>query len=85
MHRLYHGLPTVQGCISVKHRYVLLVHRAGAYGGLMIDGRGQVRITDFGLARLAQQVTGADARSGTPAYMAPEQLAGKWTCSGVDR
>jgi serine/threonine-protein kinase len=29
------------------------------------------------LARVAEQVTGADARAGTPAYMAPEQLAGQ--------
>ena len=32
---------------------------------------------DFGLAAFVDQVTAADIRSGTPAYMAPEQLAGK--------
>jgi hypothetical protein len=31
---------------------------------------------DFGLAIVADQLDVADARSGTPAYMAPEQLAG---------
>jgi serine/threonine-protein kinase len=36
-----------------------------------------VVITDFGLAGLAEQIQGAEVRSGTPAYMAPEQLAGK--------
>jgi serine/threonine-protein kinase len=35
-----------------------------------------VRITDFGIAALADQVDGKPARAGTPAYMAPEQLAG---------
>jgi len=44
---------------------------------VMIDGRGRARITDFGLARLAGENGDGEARAGTPAYMAPEQLAGK--------
>ena len=39
--------------------------------------RGQVLLTDFGLAGFADQIEGAEVRNGTPAYMAPEQLAGK--------
>jgi hypothetical protein len=42
---------------------------------VMLDGQGQVRITDFGLARLTDQL-GGQGNAGTPAYMAPEQLAG---------
>ena len=41
----------------------------------MIDGRGQARITDFGLARLEDSASGVGEIAGTPAYMAPEQLA----------
>ena len=41
----------------------------------MIDGRGQVRLTDFGLAAAAGPVE--DVRAGTPAYQAPEQLDGR--------
>lgn len=46
---------------------------------IMIDGRGQARITDFGLARLAAGPSSPGLVAGTPAYMAPEQLAGGQT------
>jgi serine/threonine protein kinase len=36
-----------------------------------------VLIADFGLAALTGQIEGGQVRDGTPAYMAPEQLAGK--------
>jgi len=62
--------------LSAAHEKGVL-HRDFKPGNIMIDGRGQVLITDFGLAALAAQVTGPEARYGTPAYMAPEQLAGK--------
>jgi predicted Ser/Thr protein kinase len=52
-----------------------VLHRDLKPANVMLDRQGQVVITDFGLAALAGQVPEHDARSGTPSYMAPEQLA----------
>jgi serine/threonine-protein kinase len=52
-----------------------VLHRDLKPANVMIDGRGEVVIMDFGLAGLVEQLQG-DVRSGTPAYMSPEQLAG---------
>jgi predicted Ser/Thr protein kinase len=54
-----------------------VLHRDLKPANIMIDGRGEALIADFGLAAFSGTVTGATARQGTPAYMAPEQLAGR--------
>ena len=65
----------VAGLAAAHDKGVL--HRDLKPGNVMIDGRGRARITDFGLAVAAGSDAGGAEVSGTPAYMAPEQLAGK--------
>ncbi|MGH9513871.1 MAG: protein kinase domain-containing protein [Terriglobales bacterium] len=52
-----------------------LLHRDLKPANIMLDGRGRVRITDFGLALSSDDATGRSETAGTPAYMAPEQIA----------
>lgn len=53
-----------------------VLHRDLKPANVMVDGRGKILITDFGLAQFAESVDAQDIRSGTPQYMAPEQLVG---------
>ncbi len=62
--------------LSAAHAKGVL-HRDLKPDNVMLDGRGKVRITDFGLAAVVASVRGEDVKSGTPAYMSPEQLAGR--------
>ena len=62
--------------LAAAHKQGVL-HRDLKPANIMIDGQGEIHIMDFGLAAVATQLQGAEARSGTPAYMAPEQLEGR--------
>jgi predicted Ser/Thr protein kinase len=54
-----------------------ILHRDLKPANIMIDGRGEPRITDFGLAMTSEESAESKIVAGTPSYMAPEQLEGK--------
>lgn len=54
-----------------------VLHRDLKPANIMLDNQGSIRIMDFGIAALVHKIISSEIRTGTPAYMAPEQLAGR--------
>lgn len=69
--------------LAVAHRNGIL-HRDIKPANIHMTATGEVKVLDFGIARLAEQAgdavaTVTGAALGTPAYMPPEQARGRWT------
>lgn len=74
----------VAGAIEYAHEQGVL-HRDLKPSNVLIDARGEVKVTDFGLAKQLesdQQLTQTDQILGTPSYMPPEQAKGNQALMG---
>jgi pimeloyl-ACP methyl ester carboxylesterase len=74
---LDYAIQMVRGLDEAHRKGVL--HRDVKPGNVMITSQGQVKLMDFGLARLVDQtqITKTGMVVGTPAYMSPEQASGQ--------
>lgn len=72
-------LRTIAEAIHYAHQRGVL-HRDLKPSNVLIDRAGQPRVTDFGLAKMAETDSGlthSGAVMGSPSYMSPEQASGK--------
>jgi tetratricopeptide (TPR) repeat protein/tRNA A-37 threonylcarbamoyl transferase component Bud32 len=72
-------IATLARAVHCAHRRGIL-HRDLKPANILIDAQGEPHITDFGLAKnikAANDITVSGTVLGTPAYMAPEQAAGR--------
>ena len=71
------GIQVAEGLREAHDRGI--VHRDIKSGNIMVTPKGQVKIMDFGLAKLAkvEQITKDNITMGTLAYMSPEQAKGE--------
>ena len=78
-------LPLPKACAWVAHAAEALsvAHQRGVIHGdvkpanILITADGKVKLTDFGMARVAKRDTGDSPLLGTPAYWCPEQIMGR--------
>src|SRR5881392_1488253 len=67
--------------LDYAHNYAHIIHRDLKPANLMVNQRGELKVSDFGIARSLgdsmSAITMAGGRSGTLAYMSPQQLEGE--------
>src|SRR5207253_11297566 len=67
--------------LDYAHNYAHIIHRDLKPANLMVNQRGELKVSDFGIARSLGDsmsvITKAGGRSGTLSYMSPQQLGGE--------
>jgi serine/threonine protein kinase/predicted Zn-dependent protease len=67
--------------LDYAHNYAHVIHRDLKPSNLMVNQRGELKVSDFGIARSLEDsmsvITKAGGRSGTLAYMSPQQFEGE--------
>ncbi len=73
------GLAAAHELRSAEGEFLNLVHRDLTPGNLLMSFDGDVKITDFGLAKAKRRVThtAIGFTKGEPSYMSPEQVCGR--------
>ncbi len=84
------GSPDVARVVAIVRQVAAALNKAAEHGivhrdikpeNIMLSAGGEVKVADFGLARLyreeAQNLTQAGITMGTPLYMSPEQVEGR--------
>lgn len=70
--------------LSISSASLGLIHRDVSPQNLLISKAGEVKLTDFGVARLVDENTSGAQPKGKLRYMAPEQMNGKGMDARVD-
>ncbi len=77
-HQIIELLEKVTSAIQEAHQHGI-IHRDLKSANIMLDNKGEPRVMDFGLAKIAENdsnLSQSGAILGTPAYMSPEQAQG---------
>jgi parallel beta-helix repeat protein len=86
--QIRHWVLQLLDALEYAHGKAKVIHRDLKPANLMVERDGQLRVTDFGIARsisdALDRATMGGASTGTLAYMSPQQAAGKKPSIGDD-
>ena len=87
VHELALGLAHLHAACDERGLPLGIVHRDVRPGNVLVSTTGDLKLGDFGLAKVTARVdsTAAGVRKGQYRYMAPEQLAGELVSSASDQ